>query len=596
MCFIITPCTAGKTTLMDVLALRKSSGEITGEVRLNGHLQESNSFRRCTGYVEQFDTQTPQLTIRETVAFSAKMRLDESDPKVTPESTEAFVDQTLRMLELTAIQHYLVGSDLAGGLSFEQRKRLSIAVELASNPSIIFLDEPTSGLDARAASIVMAGMRRIADSGRAVVATIHQPSIAIFNRFDSLLLLKKGGFTTYFGELGNESSCLIKYLERYPASPKIRAGENPSSWMLTVTGAGSGTGDTKAFDYAASYSASDLFKDALKTIEGIDASASDDNLITFPTTHATTSSTQSSAVFKRMWKVYWRSPGYNRVRTIVAAIIALLFGSVYASNRTPTNESDMNSRVTSIYITVLFLGVNAFNTILPVYEVERNMFYRHKAALMYGYRAFNKAWTLAEIPFILFSAMIFCVCFYFLVGFSTLAYKFFLYYMFVAFNGAMWTFLGQAFMALFKDVQTAQGSGAVIIGLSSIFTGLLIRPQYIDGFWLWAYWTMPGHYVLEGLLVSQFHNDDTIIEPSLGSPYWVQNKDACAESGTVPDDFDGDLPEECWGTAEDWIYVSFGGKFVWEHVWVNTIYCLAFLLVAKVISFWALKNLDYLSK
>ena len=90
-------------------------------------------------YIEQFDTQTPQLTIRETVAFSAKMRLDESDPKVTPESIEAFVDQTLRMLELSAIQHYLVGSDLAGGLSFEQRKRLSIAVELASNPSIIFL-------------------------------------------------------------------------------------------------------------------------------------------------------------------------------------------------------------------------------------------------------------------------------------------------------------------------------------------------------------------------------------------------------------------------------------------------------------------------
>lgn len=335
----------------------------------------------------------------------------------------------------------------------------------------IMKDEPTSGLDARAASIVMAGMRRIANSGRAVVATIHQPSIAIFNDFDSLLLLKKGGFTTYFGELGDESSGLINYLERYPASPKIKAGENPATWMLTVTGAGSGAGDTKPFDYAASYSVSELQKDALERIEGFDASATDDNLITFPTVHATSDSTQSSSVFKRMWKVYWRSPSYNRVRTIVASVIALLFGSVYASQRTPTNESDMNSRVTSIYITTLFLGVNAFNTILPVYEVERNMFYRHKAALMYGYRAFNRAWTLAEIPFILFSAMMFCICFYFLLGFSTLAYKFFLYYMFVAFNGAMWTFLGQAFMALFRDVQTAQGSGAVIIGLSSIFTG-----------------------------------------------------------------------------------------------------------------------------
>ena len=137
---------AGKTTLMDVLAMRKSSGEIEGEICLNGHPQDEHSFRRCTGYVEQFDTQSPQLTIRETVEFSAKLRLEETDPAVTPESTKKFVDQTLDMLELTSLQDLQVGSDEGGGLSFEQKKRLSIAVELVANPSILFLDEPTSGL------------------------------------------------------------------------------------------------------------------------------------------------------------------------------------------------------------------------------------------------------------------------------------------------------------------------------------------------------------------------------------------------------------------------------------------------------------------
>lgn len=137
---------AGKTTLMDVLALRKNSGEIEGEVCLNGHLQEEKSFRRCTGYVEQFDTQSAQLTIRETCLFSAKLRLDSSAPEVTDENIDKFVDQTLHMLELTDIRNLQVGDDSSGGLSFEQKKRLSIAVELVSNPSIIFLDEPTSGL------------------------------------------------------------------------------------------------------------------------------------------------------------------------------------------------------------------------------------------------------------------------------------------------------------------------------------------------------------------------------------------------------------------------------------------------------------------
>jgi ABC-type multidrug transport system ATPase subunit len=137
---------AGKTTLMDVLALRKTSGEIEGEVCLNGHPQEELSFRRCAGYVEQFDVQSAQLTIRETCDFSAKLRLESSAPEVTTESISKFVDQTLHMLELTDIQDLQVGSDESGGLSFEQRKRLSIAVELVANPSIIFLDEPTSGL------------------------------------------------------------------------------------------------------------------------------------------------------------------------------------------------------------------------------------------------------------------------------------------------------------------------------------------------------------------------------------------------------------------------------------------------------------------
>ena len=85
--------------------------------------------------------QSPQLTIRETVDFSANLRLDENDPAVTRDSIAKFVDQTLDMLELTNIQDLQVGSDATGGLSFEQKKRLSIAVELVPNPSILFLDE-----------------------------------------------------------------------------------------------------------------------------------------------------------------------------------------------------------------------------------------------------------------------------------------------------------------------------------------------------------------------------------------------------------------------------------------------------------------------
>lgn len=137
---------SGKTTLMDVIALRKGSGDISGEVLLNGFPQQRDSFRRCSGYVEQFDVQSAELTVRETIRFSAELRLDRAHPvRKTREGMDQHVEEMINMLELENMADVLVGNEEEGGLSFEQKKRLSIAVELAASPSILFLDEPTSG-------------------------------------------------------------------------------------------------------------------------------------------------------------------------------------------------------------------------------------------------------------------------------------------------------------------------------------------------------------------------------------------------------------------------------------------------------------------
>ena len=158
--------------LQDVVALRKRSGTVTGKVFLNGWEQDPISFRRSSGYVEQFDVQTPELTVKETVIFSARLRLDPNVVK-TEEEKHSFVEQILRDMELADLENALVGTDDGLGLSFEQKKRLSIAVELAASPSVLFLDEPTSGLDARSALLVVRLLRKIADSGRTCVATVR---------------------------------------------------------------------------------------------------------------------------------------------------------------------------------------------------------------------------------------------------------------------------------------------------------------------------------------------------------------------------------------------------------------------------------------
>ena len=104
---------------------------------------------------------------------------------------QMFIEEVVDLVELNSLREALVGLPGVNGLSTEQRKRLTIAVELVANPSIIFMDEPTSGLDARAAAIVMRTVRNTVDTGRTVVCTIHQPSIDIFDAFDEVRYLSR---------------------------------------------------------------------------------------------------------------------------------------------------------------------------------------------------------------------------------------------------------------------------------------------------------------------------------------------------------------------------------------------------------------------
>ncbi|XVF75720.1 hypothetical protein PTKIN_Ptkin13bG0209400 [Pterospermum kingtungense] len=169
-----------------------------------------------------------------------------------------FVDEVMELVELNPLKNSLVGLPGVDGLSDEQRNRLTIAVELVANPSIIFMDEPTSGLDARAAAIVRQTVRNTVDTGRTVVCTIHQPSIDIFEAFDELFLMKRGGQVIYAGPLGRHSHKLIEYFEAIPGVPNIKEGYNPATWLLEISStAVEGQLDV---DFAEIYAKSELYR------------------------------------------------------------------------------------------------------------------------------------------------------------------------------------------------------------------------------------------------------------------------------------------------------------------------------------------------
>lgn len=159
-----------------------------------------------------------------------------------------------------------------------------------------------------------------------------------------------------------------------------------------------------------------------------------------------------------------------------------------------------------------------------------------------------RAFTLAELPFIFTAATVFTLPFYFIMGFAIEADHFFWFYLYVFLTLGLFTFLGHMLVSLLRDSQTAQGFGALVVAFSSLFGGVLIKASEIPNFWLFMYWIFPGHYFLEGLVMSQFADDDSTIEASVGSPYY---QSLVADETCQPEQ------DPCYGTIGQWIDVTF---------------------------------------
>ncbi|GLI74715.1 multidrug resistance protein [Penicillium ochrochloron] len=152
----------------------------------------------------------------------------------------AYVDEVIKLLGMEAYADAVVGVP-GEGLSVEQRKRLTIGAELAAKPQLLlFLDEPTSGLDSQTSWSILNLIDTLTKHGQAILCTIHQPSAMLFQRFDRLLFLAKGGKTIYFGDIGEDSEILSSYFERNRAA-RLEPGENPAEWMLDMIGAAPGS-------------------------------------------------------------------------------------------------------------------------------------------------------------------------------------------------------------------------------------------------------------------------------------------------------------------------------------------------------------------
>eukprot|EP00262_Sarcandra_glabra_P011220 TRINITY_DN269_c0_g1_i4.p1 TRINITY_DN269_c0_g1~~TRINITY_DN269_c0_g1_i4.p1 ORF type:complete len:861 (+),score=138.76 TRINITY_DN269_c0_g1_i4:178-2583(+) len=491
---------AGKTTLMDVLAGRKTGGYIEGNISISGYPKNQETFARISGYCEQNDIHSPYVTVYESLVYSAWLRLPS---EVDSKTREMFIDEVMDLVELNSVRDSLVGLPGVNGLSTEQRKRLTIAVELVANPSIIFMDEPTSGLDARAAAIVMRAVRNTVDTGRTVVCTIHQPSIDIFEAFDELFLMKRGGEEIYVGPLGRHSCHLVKYFESVHGVSKIKDGYNPATWMLEVSSlAQEGVLGVNFSEY---YKNSDLYRRNKALIKELSAPPPGSRDLYFSTQYSQSFPIQCIACLWKQHLSYWRNPPYTAVRFFFTTFIALMFGTIFWDLGQKTDrQQDLANAMGSMYAAVLFIGVQNAATVQPVVAVERTVFYREKAAGMYSALPYAFGQVVIELPYIFVQAAIYGIIVYAMIGFEWTAAKFLWYLFFMYFTFLYFTFYGMMAVGMTPNHNIASIVSSAFYAIWNLFSGYLIPRPRIPVWWRWYYWACPVAWTLYGLFASQF--------------------------------------------------------------------------------------------
>ncbi|XP_023304678.2 ATP-binding cassette sub-family G member 4 isoform X1 [Lucilia cuprina] len=216
---ILGPSGAGKTSMLNVLSGFKASG-VSGNFLINGEERNLLEFRKMSSYIAQDFAMLDLLTVEETLKISTELKLS---TQTKQKEKEQIINDILQMLNMERSRHTLV-RNLSGG----ERKRLSIGVELVTNPPIMFFDEPTSGLDSVASFQVLTYLRRLARDGRLIVCVVHQPSSRLMQLFDDILVMS-GGRVLYSGTQEQMINCFQK------AGFECPQYYNPADFVLEVS-------------------------------------------------------------------------------------------------------------------------------------------------------------------------------------------------------------------------------------------------------------------------------------------------------------------------------------------------------------------------
>ncbi|CAF0933430.1 unnamed protein product [Rotaria sordida] len=504
---ILGPTGCGKSTLLDILADRKDSHGLSGNVLVSGQPRPSY-FKYIIGYVIQDDILSGTLTVRENLLFSANIRLPRS---IKMNKRIERVNQIIRDLDLESCADTLIGTDFVRGISGGEKKRTSIGMELVLSPNLLFLDEPTTGLDACTAQNVMSCLHKLSRQGRTIIFSIHQPRYSIFKLFDRVLFLF-AGHNIYLGP----SIDVLSYFASHGYN--CEEHNNPADFVLDLLIESNNTCSTKL---QTAYLHSNMHLNICQIIRNdMNKNENKDNSLLKYNTFRTYSHEFYYVAQRTLCNVL-RNPSLFASQIISVIIYGLFTGLIFNKLET-TVEIGAYNRFGAIFFIISCQVLGAVNALEPLIK-ERALFIHENVSGYYRISSFYLAKLIIDLPLVhIIPSIIYIIITFFLTGLRQSIENFIIFFI----TNLMAKIFGSS-MCYFIAASTSTFGIALVMVICCyvtmmLFSGFLINIASIVNFLRWIQWISVFRYASNVLAINEFRN------LTLCSPFDI---DVCSMKG-----------------------------------------------------------------
>ncbi|ELR13185.1 ABC2 type transporter superfamily protein [Acanthamoeba castellanii str. Neff] len=556
---IMGPSGAGKTTLLNTLIGKDSGGKQVGQVRINGTSRKKvgRSWKRMSAYVTQDDILSPNLTPREELWFSARLRVDK------PSSTvRRRVEELIHELGLSGCGNSRIGNVEHRGISGGQRKRASIGVEMITDPSVLFLDEPTSGLDYSTSYTLVETLRTLASKGRTIVSTIHQPSTDIFLMFDKLILMCEGHIiysgptsevVAYFADLGypcpqytnpaeyimnlakidsyigtkeegvERVKCLVNAYRSKQGLRRLTADEDPLNAEHQDSSAEADLLQNKVEKPSTNDGDEDdeEGKDDSRRQDDVESGrASEEAEVMDKSQLASATGGKPSSILRLGLLLYrtflerLREPTATYLHVIQTLFLAIVVGIIYLRIGDDNDRTSIDDRKGALFFVITNESIDTLMSVVMIFHSERMIFIKEHSAGAYGTFLYYVAKNLAQLPFLAFYPALFSCIAYWMVGFQADADKFFIFMAAMILVTLVSASLAIAISASTPNLDAAFALLPAAFIPFTIFSGLLVNEDSVPSWVAWVKYFSLFKYGFQILAINEFDGLQFTCEPS----------------------------------------------------------------------------------